>query len=490
MRRSKHGLSNYRLLSCDMGQLVPIGVTEVLPGDTFQQQTSALIRVSPMVAPVMHPVNVRISHWYVPHRIVWDGFEDFITGGPDGSGSADDYPTVSVDGATGTLADYLGVPAVPGGVDVSALPFRSYNKIFNEWYRDQDLVTEVDQDANDVQNIAWGKDYFTTARPWPQKGDAIEVPLVGEAPVKGIGISQSPSSGIATNQDVYETGGEALTYANAWLGQGNDTVNIEADPSNTDFPNVYADLSQGVYADVETIRRGFALQRYQEARSRYGSRFTEYLRYLGVRSSDARLQRPELLGSGRATISFSEILQTAPDDSGPESSFVGDLKGHGIAAVRTPRYRRFFEEHGVVITLLSVRPKSIYVDALHRKFLRRTKEDYWQKELEILGQQEVKEREIYGPSADDTSVFGYVDRYREYREEWSKVCGEFRELLNYWHMARDFDAQPVLNEDFIKCVPTKRIHAVQTNDVLYCMVNHSIQARRLVRRFAKPGTLS
>lgn len=489
MRRSKHGLSSYRLLTCDMGQLVPIGLTEVLPGDTFQHSTSALIRVAPMVAPVMHPVNVRISHWYIPHRLVWDKFEDFITGGPDGNGvDPADYPTVNVSGATGSLADYLGVPAVQNKVSVSALPFRSYAKVFNEWYRDQDLVPEIAEDQNQVQNVARGKDYFTLARPFAQKGSAIEVPLVGEAPVKGIGM-RAGWAGNITGETMRETDGSDVVYDNA-ITTSQTTPAIDLGDSSNGDPQIFADLSQGVYADVETIRRGFALQRYQEARARYGSRFTEYLRYLGVRSSDARLQRPELLGSGRSTIAFSEVLQTAPDQLDPTESFVGDLKGHGIAAVKTPGYRRFFEEHGFVLTLMSVRPKSIYVDALHRKFLRRTKEDYWQRELEILGQQEVKEREIYGDSADETSIFGYVDRYREYREDWSKVCGEFRELLNYWHMARDFDSQPVLNEDFIKCVPTKRIHAVQTNNVLYCMVSHKLTARRLVKKFAKPGTLS
>lgn len=489
MRRNKHSLSNYRLLTCDMGKLIPVNVLEVLPGDTFQQQTSALIRCQPMVAPVMHPVQVRLHHWYVPNRILWDGWEDFITGGSDGTGTEDPYPTITLDGSANGLADYLGIPPV-NGLEVGAFPFRAYAKIFNEWYRDQDLVATVDEDQTDLLNCAWEKDYFTTARPWPQKGDAISVPLIGEAPVRGIGISQSPGSGIASGQQVFDTADGAVTYANAWLGQGTDTVNVLANPDDTDSPLVTADLSQGVAADVEMIRRGFALQKYQEARARYGSRYTEYLRYLGVNSSDARLQRPEFLGGGRATISFSEVLQTAPDDSGPESSFVGELKGHGIAALKTRKYRKYFEEHGHVITLMSVRPKSIYADHVHRKWLRRTKEDYWQKELETLGQQEITNTEVYGDAGNSAETWGYVDRYREYREENSIAVAEFRELQNYWHLARDFDAQPVLNEDFVKCEPTKRIFAAQENHVLNCMVNNSVQARRMVRRFARPAGLA
>jgi hypothetical protein len=485
MKRSKHSLSNYRLLTCDMGELVPIGVTEVLPGDTFQQRTSALIRVAPMQAPVMHPVSVRIAHFYVPNRLVYEGWEDFITGGKDGTGSSVPYPTISTNAANGSLADYLGVPSTEDNITVSALPFRAYNLIYNEWFKDNDLIDDVSLDSNVVQKCAWEKDYFTTARPWPQKGDSIEVPLVGTAPITGLGIldSQAGSPG-NSNTSVVESGSAVPRIYAQSHQTSNSSVQIESDGEK---PTVFADLSQGVYADVETIRRGFSLQRYQEARARYGHRFTEYLRYLGIRASDARLQRPELLGSSRGTISFSEVLSTS--DAGDQTE-VGDLYGHGIAALRGRRYRRFFEEHGHVITVMSVRPKSIYIDALHRKFLRRTKEDYWQKELETLGQQEITEREVYGDSNDTTSIFGYVDRYREYREEWSKVCGEFRDLLNYWHMGRDFSAQPVLNQDFVECNPTKRIHSVQTNDVLYCMINHSIQARRLVRRFAKPGGLS
>lgn len=362
MKRNKFSLSHTRLLSCDMGELVPIGLIEVLPGDTFQHATSLLLRVSPLLAPVMHPVHVRIHHWFVPHRLVYEDWEDFITGGPDGFDESV-FPTINLtytagNPPTGTnlvgqLPDYLGVPPEINNLEVSALPFRAYALIYNEWYRDQDLVqalpiskeSGVDTTTNvALQNVAWEKDYFTSARPWTQKGPEVSLPLTGNAPVctdaaAGAGVS------------VYN--GSAYNRLRADTTSQNDIVytGVSAPEGN----KLYADLSDVSSATINDLRLAFALQRYEEARARYGSRYTEYLRYLGVRSSDARLQRPEYLGGGKQVIQFSEVLQTAEGDSP-----VGELRGHGIAAVRSNRYRRFFEEHGYVMSLLSVRPKTIY----------------------------------------------------------------------------------------------------------------------------------
>ena len=489
MKRSKFSLSHYKLLSCDMGELIPVSCVETLPGDTFQQATTALIRVSPLLAPVMHPVHVRLHHWFVPHRIIWEDWEDFITGGPDGN-DASVFPTVTMAdpaNAVGGLADYLGIP--PGLTsEVSALPFRAYNLIFNEWYRDQDLVAErVISTASGADtttdltlpNIGWEKDYFTSSRPFTQKGPEVTLPLSGDAPVKGVGIKPSTVTNGGPD-DSNESDGTTENYAARW-STGISDIYFEQDPDNAGYPNVRADLSQVAAANINELRLAFALQRYEEARARYGSRYTEYLRYLGVRSSDARLQRPEYLGGGRQTIQFSEVLQTA-EGTDP----VGELKGHGISAVRSNRYRRFFEEHGYVITMMSVRPKTMYTQGIDRSYGRRTKEDFWQKELQHIGQQEIKNEEVYAESIDPKGTFGYQDRYDEYRRQESCVSGEFRTTeLDYWHMARNFATEPTLNGDFVTSNPTKRINAVQTNDVLWCMVNHSIQARRMV---AKQGT--
>lgn len=484
MKRSKHSLSHYKLLSMDMGELVPLTWFEVLPGDSIQQATTALIRCSPLVAPVMHPVHAHIRHFYVPLRLIWDDFEDFITGGPDGNNTSIHPFFDNINANVGSLQDYLGVPTGTP-TDVSALPTRAYNFIWNEYYRDQDLQTErvVNKasggDATTTMTLAfvnWEKDYFTSARPWEQKGPSITVPIGTSAPVRGDGTDLKIYGATAGGGDprsvLYENSTVKLRPSGA--GWGADQ-NVRIPQSGAS--GMIADLTGASAVTVNALREAMALQRYEEARARFGSRYTEYLRYLGVRSSDARLQRPEYLGGGRQTIQFSEVLQTA-EGTDP----VGDLKGHGIGVARSNRYRRFFEEHGIVISLMSVRPKTIYSQGLRKGFIRRTKEDYWQKELEHIGQAEVYNKELYaaGPSPD--GVFGFQDRYDEYRRIESSVAGEFRTVLKYWHFAREFASPPALNSAFVTSNPREDPFAAPAQDVLYVMAHHSIQARRMVSK--------
>lgn len=483
MKRSKFSLSNTKLLSCDMGELVPIGLTEVLPGDTMQQNTSCLVRFSPLLAPVMHTTHVQLAHWFVPHRLVWEDWEDFITGGPDGNDDSE-FPTIVSPASTGfdigTLADYLGVPPGVPDLAVSALPFRGYALIWNEWYRDQDLQTlltidttsGVDTTTNTLlQRAAWEKDYFTTSRPWEQKGPSITIPLGTSAPIAGLAIKDNAIyTSAATGYSETAAGGNppgndwALEYPIA--AKGNNATKV---------PSITADLSQASAVTVNLLREALALQRFEEARARFGSRYVEYLRYLGVRSSDARLQRPEFLGGGRYPIQFSEVLQTA-EGTDP----VGELRGHGIGVARSNRYRRFFEEHGYVFTFMVVKPKTIYAQGLSRTWNRRTKEDFFQKELQHIGQQEVLNKEVYAAHASPDDAFGYQDRYDEYRRAESSIAGEFRTTLDFWHFARQFSSDPALNASFIQCVPSEEPFAVPSTDVLYVMAKHSIQARRIV----------
>lgn len=482
MKRYKHNLSHYVNTTMDMGQLIPVCNLAILPGDSVRMSTSALIRCSPLMTPVMHPISVRIHHWFVPHRLVYDEWEEFITGGSDGEGDGAVFPmTGTFTNAAGTLGDYLGLPvgAVPG-VGASWLPYRSYNKIYNENYRDQDLQAEVSENSATIQRCAWEKDAFTAARPWTQKGPEVVVPLGIDAPVITTGTAPTFSGigGGAINRTLRNWAADVTARWSVARSSGSDAADM-AFGTNT---GLKADLTNATAATVNAIREAFALQRMMEARAQYGSRYTEYLRYLGIRSSDARLQRPEYLGGGRSTISFSEVLRTGTgDDPDVEVTPIGEMQGHGISALRTRSFIRFFEEHGTLLTLASVRPRSIYMQGLDREWTKTTKEEFWQRELEQIGQQEVLNKEIKNSHATPNGVFGYNDRYYEYRHRPSYVTGEMRSQLDDWHLGRDFSTgDPALNSAFITCEPTKRVFAEQTQNSLWCMFSHHIQARRMV----------
>lgn len=498
MKRSKHNLSRSNLLTCNMGELVPMGCTEVLPGDTVQHATSVLVRMSPLLSPVMHPVHVRIHHWFVPYRLLWangidDSWEAFITGGHDGL-DASTAPTITPNTGTGyavgSLADYLGIPTGVDDLPHSALPFRAYAMIWNEFYRDQDLQAALTIDLTGgadtttnvtLQNVTWEKDYFTTARPWTQKGPEVSLPLGTSAPVY-LNPSSVTAVSLVNSTTHGGAGADAVLQIDSSNRLADSTDTLAIDPNDT----LLANLSAATSATINELREAFAIQSYEEARAMYGSRFTEYLRYLGIKSSDARLQRPEYLGGGKETLQWSEVLQTGVTTSGAAAG-VGNLKGHGIGAVRSNRYRRFFEEHGYVLSLISVKPKTIYTTGLPRMWSRTTKEDYFQKELQFIGQQEVLNKELYWADTGPNDVFGYQNRYDEYRRVESTIAGEFRtSALNFWHMGRIFAGDVTLNAAFVSADPTTRIYQSTATHQLQIMAMHSIQARRIVSASARP----
>jgi len=347
----------------------------------------------------------------------------------------------------------------------------------------------TERDDLALKRIAWQKDYFTTARAEPQFGTAgVEIPFSAGTLAPVTDDQGDPLDPRALAFD-HSTLGNIPIIADRGTGGTGAISGIEASGASgaennralvTDFDELYADLSQAVGGGiaVNDLRQAMAFQRFLEHRNRYGSRHEDYLRFNGIRPSDARLQNPEYLGGGSNTISFSEVLATAEGTN----TDVGDLSGHGIAALSTRPYRRFFEEDGIVLSLMSVRPRTMYSQQLHKMWLRRSYRDYFQKEFEALGPQAVLTKELYGLHPNVVDVFGYNGRHDEYRHHPSYVSGSFRDggAEEDWHLARDFSSAPALNAAFINCAPSDRIYADTATPELYVNVSHRLNAIRQV----------
>lgn len=498
MKRSKFNLSHTQLHTSEMGRLIPIGCIEVLPGDTIQHASQVLIRMAPLATPPLHPVRIDVRHFFVPNRLVWDEWEDFITGGPDGMNDATP-PYINTGNHLGSNADHLGIPpTVTPPTAWSAMPLRGVALIWNEFYRDQDLqepliISKAGGYDTETQTIDlwvnWEKDYFTTARPFEQKGPDITLPLGVSAPLSGTAMITSGGAASTPGTTFPIVRGEADTGGQASVDLLTGTLGIGTPLGLQGTIDGIVDLSTATAATVNQLRLALALQRNQEARARYGSRYTEYLAYLGVRSADSRLQRPEYLGGSRSSVQFSEVLSTstATAADGETSTIPGNFGGHGIGANRSNRYRKFFSEHGFVISLLSVIPQTMYPNALARMWQRQTRWDFWQKELEHIGQQQVLNREVNASHTNPDGLFGYQDRFDEYRRTESGVHSRFRpgQYLSDWHFARNVPNNVALNEDFVRCVPVTSPFQVQTvegenAETLYIAARHQVVARRLV----------
>lgn len=510
-KRAKFNLSNFHNCTFKMGYLYPVNLTEVLPGDSVQLSTSVFLRLAPMVVPVMHPVYMHFSNFFVPSRILWDGFEDFITGGSDGTDTSV-LPKVTLNvtnSPVGSLADAFGIPVQmlkdAKTFSVNSLPFIAYYMIWNEYFRDQDLNEAIDlstitgaASSLSLLRPSWAKDYFTTARPWPQKGPDVSVPVnltaAGEPSITA--TTTISSSGVPLFQRNYgDVVKNSLRYTSGSAGDPIINVNTTGDSLAWLDPALSAETAINYSSgnpelgsvNINDLREAFALQRFEEHRSMFGSRYEDLLRYLGVRPQDARLQLPEYLGGFSAPVQFSEVLQTSSD---AERSGVGDMYGHGIGATKGRRIRRFIPEHGYIMSLLTVRPIPVYSQGLERLWSKENRFDFWQKEYEHIGQQEIRNSEVYadGDTAQDKATFGYQNRYDEYRRGVNIITGEFRTNQDYWTMARIFASRPTLNGDFVSCMPTDRIFQVneQNSDQCYAMVKNNIIAKRLVSKNGNP----
>ncbi|MEM3791063.1 MAG: major capsid protein [Thermoproteota archaeon] len=523
VKRNAFNLSHERKLSLDMGKLVPILCTEVVPGDTFRVNSEIMLRFAPMFFPVMHRIDVYVHYFFVPNRIIWNEFEEFITGGDDGKANPI-FPRIRINpsnwdewdqyhGHNGSLADYLGVPYLPapaqGSVhEISALPFRAYAKIYDEYYRDQDLMEPINMSSSSgiittldnvvqLQDRCWEKDYFTSARPWAQKGESVTLPMAGAGQLD-VELDYNSLDGNNSAKWIYADGQEAqggniISGPTGTVGEQVTDPGPHAPVWYEPYGSMKVDLSQANFtaATINELRRAFQLQKWMERNARSGSRYTEVLRaHFGVKSSDARLQRPEYLGGGRQKVSISEVLQTSETT---ENSPQGEMAGHGISIGNTNRFKAFFEEHGYVIGIMSVLPRTAYQQGLPRHLQKFDRFDYYWREFAHIGEQEIKNNELYVQSSRDANneTFGYAPRYSEYKYLPSTVHGDMRSTLNAWHLGRIFSEKPVLNEEFVKSNPSLRIFNVETNEYhhLWCHIYNNVKAIRPMPVFGEPGLI-
>lgn len=491
-RSAMHNLSHSVKYSDYMGYVTPIALIDVVPSDVINHKVHALIRTQPLLAPVMHEVDIDIHAFFVPDRLVWDGYEDFQSGGEDGQDTTV-APTMVAPASTGyaigSLADYLGLPTGVPDYTHSALPFRGYQLIWNHFYRDSQLQTEAVISTADgadtttsktLQRPCWKRDYFTKARPEPQLGSDVVIPLTGDAPVTGIGVDTKNFP--VTSQTVYETdnaAGRVYTRAvNVSTGSGAATFMEGSGAAGT--PLIYADLSAVTGIPVTELREANATQRWMENNNVWGGRLMEQIMFrFGVRPQDSRMQWPEFLGAGETKIQFSEVLQTSEAGTDP----LGEMGGHGISIIGSNRYKYRALEHGFIHVFMVVRPKTQYFQGIARKWSRETKFDYLLPEFTAIGDQAILNKELYAPHATPNGVFGYTPIYEEYRGEFSRISGDFRNTLKFWHMAREFSSDPALNSTFVTANPTNRIFPALNAAQLYVNCKHTIKARRPLPKF-------
>jgi len=481
--RNKHKLTNLQVGTFSMGNLVPIGMTEILPGDSIEQKTDSVIRTLPLLAPPMHEVEIIITHTYTPFRLIWEEWEDFITGGKDGL-NASVLPTIDFSGSPvtkGSLAHYLGLP-VGFASTASALPFRAYAKFYNDHILDEEKQTELVIDLSSgsdtttnttLQRVNWAKDRFTGSQTNEQLGAAISIPLGTTAPIHGNSVEGTGYIGV-----VSDTTGNLRRLRDGGAGAYIQNVNA------TNGAGLYANLSNASSATINQLREAIALQKFAEMRQIYGSTYEKMVQAdFGVRPKDERLGNSEILSTGRGLLQFSEVLATAETGSSVD---VGDMKGHAIAAVKTNKYRAFFPEHGYLISYVTIRPKPIYTQGIPRHWIKDTREDFYTPMLEHMGMQPILNKEVKHNHATPNAVFSYEPVYNEYRHAYNRFFGEMTDLLKYWHLGREFSTDPALNSSFITCTPTDRIFAQSATDNILGMFKHHIAARRLVKNSVRP----
>ncbi len=565
IQRSVFDRSHDYKTTLDAGYLIPFFVDEVLPGDTFKLRVNAFVRMNTLIAPFMDNVFMDTFFFFVPSRLVWDNWQRFC-GEQKNPGDSTDFLIPSLAGTNtftnGSIFDYMGIPTNvvinSTSTPINALPFRAYNLIYNEWFRDENLIDSIPVNTGDGPDLvtdytlrkrAKRHDYFTSALPWPQKGPSVDVGLTGNAPIVGFGNSgntwtftNNPS--VAPTPEGWQLGRnnssepkqdnqyigasfrgiiQAGNQATAWQRGPNQTAlgyyevmhQISEDqstglvgllgfkdpasffyfnkgslsPSNPD--GIYADLSGVSAITINDLRQAFQIQKFYEKWARGGSRYTETLRVMfNVISPDARLQRPEYLGGTHSRVNVVPTAQTSSTDSvSPQSN----LSAFGVLGDSAHGFNKSFVEHGYVIGLVCLRADITYQQGLNRMWSRRQLFDFYWPTLAHLGEQVVYNREIYTQgTADDNGVFGYQERYAEYRYKPSMITGKLRstdpQTLDVWHLAQKFDTMPKLNQDFIEeNPPINRVIAVQNEPQFFADFWFDLKTSRPMPVYSVPG---
>lgn len=518
MKRTKFDRSHVYKTTFNSGKLIPVFIDEVLPGDTTRMSVNYFARLATPIKPIMDNIYLDWFFFFVPNRLVWEHWQNFCFEQEDPDDSTDYViPTITATGNSdnayvGSLWDYFGLPVNTSGnlSGISALPFRGVYLIYNEWFRDENLQKSVKiqkGDANEVLNSAraskqpsWvftsgsnivpgfacpprGKrhDYFTSALPWTQRGPGVDISLTGNAPI--VATTNTEPSPHTPGIYVARDGASSTRFA---------AMTWDSAPSDVLTGSIYADLSDVSAITINGLRTAFQMQKFYERLARGGSRYTEVLRsFFGVVSPDARLQRPEFLGSFTKMVMVNPIAQTsATDNTSPQ----GNLSAYGVTASKFHGFTKSFVEHGYIIGFVCARADLTYQQGINKMWLRSTVYDFYWPTFAHLGEQAIELREIYaqGTKADAT-VFGYQERYAEYRYKPSQITGKFRSSvtggnLDVWHLSQFFKNAPTLNEEFItENPPIKRIIAVQDEPEFLLDIGFKYTTVRPMPMFGTPG---
>lgn len=478
-----------------MGYLMPILCQEIMPSDRVQLGCDSLIRFAPLIAPVMHRMDVTMHYFFCPTRLVWPGWEKFITNDP----TAGAMPFVTIDGAVSAIQskflDYMGIPPFPGGgvvTDINAIPFACYQAIYHEYYRDQNLVPEFDYkltngDNNGKKGIlynlrkrAWEHDYFTSALPWAQKGASVDIPLgdVKLDPLWGSAVNNPSFRNLLMGEDSGAID-QQVVLGDGFINIGGSTPPHAYDPDGT--LKVEA-------TTINTFRRAERLQMWLEKNARGGTRYIEnILVHFGIRSSDKRLQRPEYITGVKSPVVISEVLNTTGEASGLPQ---GNMAGHAVSVGTGKLGTYFAEEHGYIIGIASVLPKPAYSQGIPRTFLKKFNTDFPWPDFAHIGEQEIQNQELMAYTGSVTGTFGYIPRYAEYKFMQSRIAGDFRTSLYFWTLTRDFSGPVGLNQQFIEVDPDDLtdIFAVTggPEDNLYLHILNKIKSSRPLPVYGSP----